>query len=66
VNQLGRWISLQSARPQLPWSFAVLDDAGYNAFAAPGGYVFVTKRPAGARGRAKPSWPASSHTRSSM
>lgn len=43
VNQLGRWISLQSARPQLPWTFAVLDDPGYNAFAAPGGYVFVTK-----------------------
>jgi predicted Zn-dependent protease len=43
VNQLGRWISLQTARPQLPWSFAVLDDPGFNAFAAPGGYVFVTK-----------------------
>ncbi len=43
LNQLGRWISLQSARPQLPWSFAVLDDPGYNAFAAPGGYVFVTR-----------------------
>src|SRR5690606_7743284 len=43
VNQLGRWISLQSTRPELPWTFVVLDDAGYNAFAAPGGYVFVTK-----------------------
>ncbi len=43
VNQLGRWISLESARPQLPWTFAVLDDPGFNAFAAPGGYVFVTK-----------------------
>ena len=43
VNQLGRWISLQSERPNLPWTFAVLDDPGYNAFAAPGGYVFVTK-----------------------
>ena len=43
VNQLGRWISLHSSRPQLPWSFAVLDDGGFNAFAAPGGYVFVTK-----------------------
>ncbi|CAN7525130.1 M48 family metalloprotease [Acidovorax sp. LjRoot129] len=43
VNQLGRWISLQSDRPTLPWTFVVLDDAGYNAFAAPGGYVFVTK-----------------------
>ena len=43
VNQLGRWISLQSTRPNLPWTFAVLDDNGFNAFAAPGGYVFVTK-----------------------
>ena len=43
VNRLGRWISLQSARPHLPWSFGVLDDPGFNAFAAPGGYVFVTK-----------------------
>lgn len=43
VNQLGRWISLQSERPHLPWTFVVLDDPGYNAFAAPGGYVFVTK-----------------------
>jgi predicted Zn-dependent protease len=43
VNQLGRWISLQSSRPNLPWSFAVIDDPGFNAFAAPGGYVFVTK-----------------------
>lgn len=43
VNRLGRWISLQSSRSGLPWTFVVLDDAGYNAFAAPGGYVFVTK-----------------------
>ena len=43
VNRLGRWISLQSSRPDLPWTFVVLDDSGYNAFAAPGGYVFLTK-----------------------
>lgn len=43
VNRLGRWISLQTPRPQLPWTFGVLDDDGYNAFAAPGGYIFVTK-----------------------
>lgn len=43
VNRLGRWLSLQSPRPNLPWTFAVLDDPGYNAFAAPGGYIFVTK-----------------------
>lgn len=43
VNRLGRWISLHSARAHLPWTFAVLDDPGFNAFAAPGGYIFVTK-----------------------
>jgi predicted Zn-dependent protease len=43
INRLGRWISLQTSRPNLPWTFAVLDDPGFNAFAAPGGYVFVTK-----------------------
>ena len=26
INQLGRWISLQSSRPNLPWTFAILDD----------------------------------------
>ena len=43
VNRLGRWISLHSTRPNLPWAFVVIDDGGYNAFAAPGGFVFVTK-----------------------
>lgn len=43
VNRLGRWISLNSSRPDLPWTFAVLNDPGFNAFAAPGGYIFVTK-----------------------
>lgn len=43
VNRLGRWIALQSPRPRLPWTFGVLDDPGFNAFAAPGGYVFVTR-----------------------
>lgn len=43
VNRLGRWLSLQSPRPNLPWTFIVLDDRGFNAFAAPGGFVFVTK-----------------------
>jgi predicted Zn-dependent protease len=43
VNQLGRWITLQSTRPGLPWTFGVLDDPGFNAFAAPGGFIFLTK-----------------------
>ncbi|MFM9878939.1 MAG: M48 family metalloprotease [Burkholderiaceae bacterium] len=43
VNQLGRWLSLHSGRPQLPWVFGVLNDEGFNALAAPGGYVFITQ-----------------------
>jgi predicted Zn-dependent protease len=43
VNRVGLWVALQSERPELAWRFAVLDDPDVNAFAAPGGYVFVTK-----------------------
>lgn len=43
VNKVGLWVALQSDRPDLKWRFAVLDDADINAFAAPGGYVFITK-----------------------
>ena len=43
VNTLGRWLALQSERPDLPWTFAVIDDPGFNAFATPGGYIFVTR-----------------------
>lgn len=43
VNALGRWLSLQTERPDLPWTFAVLDDPGFNAFATPGGNIFITK-----------------------
>ncbi|MFU8838173.1 MAG: M48 family metalloprotease [Thiohalomonadaceae bacterium] len=42
VNQVGRWVALQSERPDLPWKFAVIDTSSINAFAAPGGHVFVT------------------------
>lgn len=43
VNHVGRWLAMQSERPDLPWVFGVLDDEDVNAFAAPGGYIFVTK-----------------------
>jgi predicted Zn-dependent protease len=43
VNHVGRWLALQTERPDLPWQFGVLDDNDINAFAAPGGYVFITK-----------------------
>lgn len=43
VNNVGMWLALHTERPNLPWRFGVLDDDDVNAFAAPGGYVFVTK-----------------------
>ncbi|GMQ75786.1 MAG: M48 family metallopeptidase [Gammaproteobacteria bacterium] len=43
VNRIGRWLALQTERPDLPWTFAVIDTDTVNAFAAPGGYVFVTR-----------------------
>jgi predicted Zn-dependent protease len=43
VNTVGRWVALQSSRPDLPWQFGVIDSDDINAFAAPGGFVFLTK-----------------------
>lgn len=43
VNKVGLWIALQSDRPDLPWHFAVVDSDDIDAFAAPGGYVFITR-----------------------
>jgi predicted Zn-dependent protease len=43
VNRVGRWIATQSERPDLPWHFGVIESDDLNAFAAPGGYVFVTR-----------------------
>lgn len=43
VNQVGRWVASQSERPDLPWRFGVIESEDFNAFAAPGGYVILTK-----------------------
>ena len=43
VNRLGLWLALQTERPDLTWHFGVLDTDSVNAFAAPGGYVFITR-----------------------
>jgi len=43
VNRLGRWLALHSSRPNLPWSFGVLDDNEINAFALPGGRILITR-----------------------
>ncbi|MCM2313585.1 MAG: M48 family metalloprotease [Thermoanaerobaculia bacterium] len=43
VSDLGLAIAKESERPNLPWQFAVLDDPAVNAFALPGGPIFVTR-----------------------
>jgi len=43
VNSVGRWVASQSERPELPWRFGVIESEDLNAFAAPGGYIMLTK-----------------------
>ncbi len=43
VSRLGMDIARASERPQLPWSFKVVDDPIVNAFALPGGFIYVTR-----------------------
>lgn len=43
INRVGVWVAQQSERPGLPWQFGVIDSDSVNAFAVPGGYVFVTR-----------------------
>jgi beta-barrel assembly-enhancing protease len=43
VNHVGRWLAAQSERPDLPWQFGVLDSPNVNAFAVPGGTIFITR-----------------------
>jgi predicted Zn-dependent protease len=43
VTLVGSVLSSASSRPNLKWTFIVLDTDGVNAFAAPGGYVHITR-----------------------
>ena len=43
VNQIGQRLERASHRPNLPWSFAVVDEPAINAFALPGGYIYLTR-----------------------
>lgn len=43
VNLVGQWVAQHSGRKDVTWRFGVLDTEAINAFAAPGGYIFVTK-----------------------
>lgn len=43
VALVGTLLAQASARPALPWQFIVLDTDAVNAFAAPGGFVHITR-----------------------
>ena len=43
INQIGQRLVQSSDRPDLPFTFQVVDDDGINAFATMGGYVYVNK-----------------------
>jgi predicted Zn-dependent protease len=43
VEGIGLRMAASSQRPQLPWQFRVIDDSAVNAFAVPGGFIYVTR-----------------------
>lgn len=43
VTLVGTTLAQSSGRPGLPWKFIVLDTDGVNAYAAPGGFVHITR-----------------------
>jgi predicted Zn-dependent protease len=43
VDDVGQKLAAASERPGLPWTFTILDDPVVNAFALPGGYIYVTR-----------------------
>jgi predicted Zn-dependent protease len=43
VALVGHRLAASSGRPELAFAFAVIDSEGVNAFATPGGYIFITR-----------------------
>lgn len=43
VNGIGQRMAALSEKPNLPWTFRVVDDPIVNAFALPGGFIYVSR-----------------------
>jgi beta-barrel assembly-enhancing protease len=43
VSLVGKVVAAKSSRPRLPYQFIILDSDSVNAFAAPGGYIHITR-----------------------
>jgi len=44
IQRLGGVLAAKSGRPNLPWRFRVIEDKHINAFALPGGFIYVHSR----------------------
>ncbi|MGH1463455.1 MAG: M48 family metalloprotease [Neptuniibacter sp.] len=42
VSKVGMWVAHHSERREVPWKFAVIRDDSFNAYATPGGNIFIT------------------------
>jgi len=43
IDDIGQRLARNSHRPNLPWHFTLVDVPAINAFALPGGYIYVTR-----------------------
>ena len=43
IREMGARMAAGSERPDLPWTFRIVDDPTVNAFALPGGFVYFTR-----------------------
>ena len=43
LDQIGKKMAARSERPDLPWAFRLIDDPVINAFAVPGGFIYITR-----------------------
>ena len=43
IDRVGQRLARSSHRPDLPWTFTVVDQQAVNAFALPGGFIYLTR-----------------------
>ncbi len=43
LDRVGHRLSAKAHRPNLPWTFTVVDQQAVNAFALPGGFIYITR-----------------------
>ena len=43
VEEIGLGLAAESHRPELPWQFTIVDSPAVNAFALPGGFIYLTR-----------------------